>query len=108
MKHTSLLAALLLAAASLGLAGEASATTYCNIGPTKDGFVALRAGPSASSRLIAKMRVGDEIQAHSESKGKWMKATWYKGGRFKGGGPTYDPSNGVGWVYSPLITEDCG
>lgn len=97
-----------IALALLATATEAGATTYCNIKRTKDGFVALRAGPSASSRLVARMRAGDEIQAHSESQGKWIKATWYKGGRFKGGGPTYDPPNGSGWVHSSLIEEDCG
>ena len=89
-------------------ATESVATTYCNIKQTKDGFVALRSGPNASSRLVAKMRVGDEIQAHSESRGKWIKATWWKGGRFKGGGPTPDSSNAAGWVHGSLIEEDCG
>lgn len=98
----------LLAAASIGVASEASATAYCSVMQTRDGFVALRAGPSASSRLIAKMRVGDEFQAHSESKGKWMKATWYRGGRFKSGGPTYDPPSGCGWVHLSLIGDECG
>jgi hypothetical protein len=89
-------------------ASSANATVFCDINPTKDGFVALRAGPSPSARLIAKMRVGDEVQAHgSDSIGKWTHVTWWKGGRFKSGGPTYDPSTGGGWVHESLIS-DCG
>ncbi len=98
-----------LAAALLAIgAGAASATTYCNVKPTRDGFSALRADASASSRLVARMRVGDEFQAHSESRGPWIKATWWKGGRFKNGGPTYDRPNASGWVHSSLVPEDCG
>jgi hypothetical protein len=90
-------------------AGQASATTYCNVQRTKDGFTALRANPSASSRLVAKMRVGDEFQAHSESRGQWIKATWWKGGRFKTQRDVgYDPPNASGWVHSSLVPEDCG
>jgi len=57
-----------LVALGLGLAlggvacGAAGAqTVHCHILPTADGFVALRAGPGAGTRMIARLRPGDEV-----------------------------------------------
>ncbi|MET0606251.1 MAG: SH3 domain-containing protein [Beijerinckiaceae bacterium] len=95
--------------AALLTATDAGATAFCNIRSTSDGFVALRAGPSGTARLVARMRVGDEIQAHSDRRGMWIKATWWKGGRFKQPRDAgYDPPNGSGWVHGSLIEDDCG
>ncbi len=55
----------LAAAAVLGAlaasSSEASATACCEVLRTKDGFVALRKGPSPSARLIQKVPSGREI-----------------------------------------------
>ncbi|WP_342362256.1 SH3 domain-containing protein [Terrarubrum flagellatum] len=106
LSRAALVALLLTAACATG----AQATTFCEIKPTRDGFVALRADPSLDARIVGRMRVGDEIMVHSESRGRWIKATWWKGGRFKVQREAgYDPANGVGWVHQSMLAEDsCG
>jgi hypothetical protein len=107
--------ALLLAAVVVGAwlapASPARATTFCDIRKTSDGFVALRAGPDAKAPLIARMRVGDEVQVRDDiaSRGGFMFVTWWKGGRFKvKRAAGYDPPDRDGWVREILIAEECG
>jgi hypothetical protein len=94
-------------------AGPADATIYCSIRKTRVGFVALRAAPNAQARLVARMRVGDEVQTH-ERQGDWEFVTWWKGGRWKGGRfeaqrhGGYDPHNGQGWMLQRFMADDCG
>jgi hypothetical protein len=94
------------------VATPASATLFCDIKKTPDGFVALRAQPNRTARLVARMKVGDEvlISGAIEPRNGWVHVTWWKGGRFKvehpGGG--YDKSDGEGWVYSNLVEDECG
>lgn len=106
-------AALLLFA---GLAGgallaiePAAATVFCDVKKTRDGFVALRTSPNPKSKLVARMRFGDEVQAITTggNLNGWMQVIWWKGGRFKSGGPTYDASSGKGWADRRFIDE-CG
>src|SRR5258708_1075582 len=86
------------------VAAPASATLLCDIKKTSDGFVALRAQPHRTARLVAWMKSGDEVLISSgvEPRNGWAYVTWWKGGRFKkdhpGGG--YDKPDRKGWVYS--------
>lgn len=88
----------------------AGATLYCDIKETPDGFVALRAGPSASFEMIEKMRPGDEILLGQGKAGKWIEATFWRGGRFATGpNPVGDPATAKGWMHEDLIADDsCG
>src|SRR4051794_3230119 len=87
----------------------ASATVYCDVNKSRDGFVALRTAPSSSAKLVARMHVGDEVQPDDTVPRRhgWAYYTWWRGGRFKGSGPAYDPPNGRGWAYERFIGE-CG
>ena len=89
----------------------ASATTFCHIKKTKDGFVALRAGPGPATKLLHRMRPGDEVLPSSiEEQGDWVKVTWWRGGRFRlSKGGAGDPPSGTGWMNRKLIEDDsCG
>jgi hypothetical protein len=84
----------------------ASATMYCSPKRTADGFVALRAGPSPSAKLIGRMRPGDEVLMGSRQRGHWAEATWWRGTSRVDRG--YDAGHaGRGWVNTRLIEEDC-
>ena len=113
MRSTSLMAVLSAGLIGVGLLGiaPAAATEFCNVRKTRDGYVALRASPDPKAKLVARMKVGDEVLGDSTVdivKG-WMYVTWWKGGRFKSGRPDgYDKPNGKGWVYSKLVDELCG
>jgi hypothetical protein len=101
----------ILAASLLPPASPVRATTFCDVRRTSDGFVALRAGPDAKARLVARMRAGDEVLVRDDvaSRGGFMFVTWWKGGRFKVKRDTgYDPSDGEGWVRETLIADECG
>jgi Bacterial SH3 domain len=82
-------------------AAPASATAYCDILPTRDGFVALRNGPSSSAKLIRRMKAGEDVQIDSteRQRGGWMKV-FYTG-----------PDRSLmlaGWVNRRLIARECG
>jgi hypothetical protein len=82
-------------------AGPASATAYCEILPTRDGFVALRDGPSSSARLVRRMEAGEDVQIDStvRQRGGWMKV-FYTG-----------PDRSImqpGWVNRRLVARECG
>lgn len=100
-----LLAALPLVAAFLVAAAEpASATVFCNILKSHDGFVALRAAPNADSRLVARMKEDDEVQM-LESKGRWMQVThWHGDQRLD---PKTRGNTRTGWVNKRYVSE-CG
>ena len=74
----SVTAATLLAYAAFGIL-PVSATTFCTIKKTSDGFVALRAGPGVTTRLIARMKANDEVMVGLKEKGNWMEVTWWRG-----------------------------
>jgi hypothetical protein len=103
-------AAAMLAALLLLPAARAGATAYCEIRQTSDDFVALRAGPSATTEMLEKMRPGDEILLGQGRVGKWVEVTFWRGGRFTSGrNPDGDPATAQGWMHEDLIAEDsCG
>lgn len=88
-------------AAMLAAASSASATAFCEVKPTPDGFVALRAEPKAGSRLLVQVRGGDDVQIDSTRKARagWMPVI-YRGPAREG--------NVVGWMRASLIARDCG
>ncbi len=91
--------------------GAASATEFCNVKKTADGFVALRSGPSAGAKLIGRMKVGDEVMLDNtvaSAKG-FTRVTWWQGGRFKSANASQQAKpSGQGWVNSKLLEDDCG
>ena len=89
-----------------GAAPEAGATTFCPVGKTRDGFVALRAAPAATARIVARMRPGDEFLPMVEEKGPWVKATYWRGAERLTRG--YGAHRAVGWVHKSLIPDLCG
>ena len=107
MVRPALLAGL---AAAVLSASPARATAFCDIKPTKDGFVALRDGPSPASRILHRMRPGDEVLLGTERAGPWIKVTYWRGGRFRTGrNPTGDPPTSIGWMNRVLLAPDsCG
>jgi hypothetical protein len=85
---------------------SASATSFCPLKPTQDGFVALRSGPSPSARLIGRMKADDEVQLGESRKGDWIQVTWWRGEDRLARG--YDKVAGRGWVHRRLVAEECG
>lgn len=71
--------ALLVLSALLLHAGDASASLFCLVPETADGFVALRAAPGAQGRLILRMRAGDEVQIIEGGRGGWSKVRHWPG-----------------------------
>jgi hypothetical protein len=83
------------------LSTPAHATAYCEILPTRDGFVALRDAPSAEGKLLRRMKPGEDVQIDStvRQRGGWMKVIY--------SGP--DRSlNQPGWVNRRLVARECG
>ena len=91
-------------------AQQASATIYCDIGKSAAGFAALRAGPSDSTKLLQRMKPGDEVLVGLGRAGDWMEVTYWRGGRFASGkNPQGDPPTAKGWMRSNMVDEDrCG
>lgn len=102
------LAALALAAA-LG-PSPASASLFCEIRPTRDGFAALRAGPAPDAALLHRMRPGDEVMIYPGRRGRWIEVAYWRGGRWRTGtNPAGDPVTAVGWMHEALLKPDsCG
>ncbi len=107
MRHV--LSAILLGAMTCGLSVPVGATEFCEIPKTRDGFVALRSGPSTGSAIVARMRVGDEVMADAEAapRNGWVRVSWWKGGRFRPEGYAFDKPSGKGWM-SRAFMRDCG
>jgi Bacterial SH3 domain len=89
-----------LAAMLLGGA-PASATSYCDVLPTRDGFVALRDAPRPAAQLIRRLKTGETVQIDSTEKlqGGWIKV-FYTG-----------PDRSLmqpGWVNRRLLAQECG
>jgi hypothetical protein len=79
----------------------AGATAYCDVMPTRDGFVALRNGPNPSAKLVHRMKSGESVQLDrtENARGGWIKV-YYVG-----------PNRSViaeGWVNGKLIARECG
>ena len=61
------------------LGDAAKASLFCLIPETADGFVALRAAPGAQSRLVLRMKAGDEVQIVEGGGGGWSKVRHWPG-----------------------------
>lgn len=101
-----ILPAIALALMTMLLAAPAHATAFCNVPRTSDGFVALRAGPSADARLIARMRVGDEVMIGLERSGRWQQVTYWRGQTRHGDGGF--ALGRQGWMHQRFVGEECG
>jgi hypothetical protein len=96
-----------------GVHATAEARYACTAKRTPDGFVALREGPSARNKLIARMKRPELIQLLHPDKdevvrsGDWLFVRWYAGTRRTADHiPTVDATKGrPGWVHGDLI--DC-
>ncbi|HRE20765.1 MAG TPA: SH3 domain-containing protein [Rhabdaerophilum sp.] len=86
-------------------AAPSSATAFCHLKKTRDGFVALRAEPTSYSRLLARMKPKDEVLVGLKQEGDWVEVTWWRGNdRHRKG---YESFTGRGWVHVKLIEEEC-
>jgi hypothetical protein len=101
------------AAALLAASGSAEARYACAVKPTRDGFVALRAGPSTQRPIIARMKVHEMVGLLHPDKeeivrsGDWLFVRWYPGTRRTADStPDMDEKKArAGWVRDSLI--DC-
>ena len=85
--------------------GKAQATSFCPVDETRDGFAALRAGPFAEARLVARMKAGDEVRLAGSPQGPWQQVEWWRGDeRLQ---PPGRKARAGGWVNRRLIGE-CG
>jgi hypothetical protein len=98
--------ALALAGGLTLIAQPASATAFCNVKETADGFVALRAAPDAKAKLVGRMSADDEVMIGLGKKGSWVEVNWYRGDERHTKG--FGAVSGRGWVNSRLIDEECG
>ncbi|HRE19728.1 MAG TPA: hypothetical protein PKW21_01670 [Rhabdaerophilum sp.] len=93
----------ILAFVGLMLAGTlpAAATAFCEVKPTKDGFVALRAKPDAGAKLLIKVKSGEDVQlddTRKVTKG-WQPVIWRGADR---------TGNTAGWMRASLLSNECG
>lgn len=88
---------------AFALASPASATSYCEVVKTKDGFAALRATPGASGKLLAKMPSESMVLLRGQERSGWAKVAWCREGQ-----PEQDCKGQIeGWVNKKLI-DVCG
>ncbi len=92
------------------VAAPAEASLFCEIKPTRDGFVALRAGATPEARLVQRMKPADEVLLGQGKRGAWVEVTYWRGGRLVEGGPPEGKApTATGWMHSALIARDsCG
>ena len=88
----------------LGVAANtAHATSYCEVVKTSDGFAALRASPSASGKLLAKMPSESMVLLRGGERNGWARVAWCKSGM-----PEQNcVGKQEGWVGKRLI-DVCG
>jgi hypothetical protein len=84
----------------------ARASLFCEIPKTPDGFVALRAAPDAKSRIVVRMRAGDEVQLLEGKQDGWLEVLHWRGDS------RLDPDKNAadtrrGWAHRRYIKE-CG
>jgi hypothetical protein len=90
----------------LAAAQPAAATVYCTILKSPDGFVALRAGPGADAKLVAKMRAGDEVLAMDGNKGRWWPVVHWRGDDRHH--ETRRNNTRKGWMHGRYMSDMCG
>ena len=85
--------------------GAAHATAYCEVKPTRDGFVMLRAAPAAAAKPLARMAPGDEVMLLPERRAGWVRVRWWRGDERLSRG--FPHARGEGWVHAALL-DVCG
>ncbi len=97
--------AIVFAAALLG-ASPASATLFCPVMSTRDGFVALRDKPSMEGRIVVRMKSSDEIMLTNDEENGWIKVLYWPGDtRLAKGYGTHRS----GWMHRRFVPKDeCG
>ena len=91
------------------MSNPASAMILCWVKKTPDGFVALRSGPNADSRMIAKMRGGDIVWGDPDRtvrpRNGWTYVNWVKQSTYDKTMSANAKIDGKGWVRESLIEE---
>lgn len=109
MKHTPLLKSILLITVMCLVCAQsipASASLFCYVKQSPDGFVALRKAPRVTASIVGRMKVGDEVQIGLGRSGNWIEVFWWHADdRLTKG---FDKKAGRGWVNRRLIESDCG
>ena len=83
----------------------ASATLFCPVLKSPDGFVALRSGPGTHFPIVARMKQDDEVQVLDGRKGAWTQVRhWWGGERLE---PATREKFRGGWAHRRYI-GDCG
>ncbi len=107
MRHHLLRAAIAAAVLTLPLAAMAEGES-CELAPQKDGFVALRDGPSPSAKLVARMDPKGAVIPRTKEPG-WRRGTWIKVSYWRPG-IEFDEAfakGPVGWMNEKLH-QGCG
>ena len=101
----TLLLGLAVAAIALASAAPSQATLFCPVLKSPDGFVALRSGPGAHFRIVARMKEDDEVQVLDAYKGPWTQVRhWWGAERLE---PATRDKFRSGWVHRRYV-GDCG
>ena len=93
--------------AMLSAAGAmpAQASLFCEVVKTRDGFVALRASPDASAKMLARVKGGSEVFLAGEKRNGWEKVKyWPAGDRLTKGEAARTMT---GWINGKLV-DLCG
>jgi hypothetical protein len=92
---------------------RALATYVCTVQPSPDGFVALRAKPSADGEILAKGKEGEALVIQQRANGDWIEdGSWVQVFHFPGEvipekeAPDYNLGR-VGWMHRRYVS-DCG
>jgi polynucleotide 5'-kinase involved in rRNA processing len=99
----------IIASVAATIASAAPEPIACELKETSDGFVALRSGPSAKTRLVARMKPNEVIAIErTESlelvmRGKWAKAEYFPGEEMPNPGEPGSEKIRRGWVNFDLI-----
>ena len=102
--------AVLALTATAALAGIGNS---CEVKETPDGFVAVRAQPSAKGALVAKARPGQMVEivtmrnGQPRSSGDWVRVRHYPGETIPDKGEPGFKDVREGWMYRRLI-DGCG
>lgn len=109
----AVLAAATVVALGLAASPAMALNAVCEVLPTSDGFAALRAGPSADARLIARMKTGHSVHLRARNQGEIIRSGPWTQVIYWPNGELYIPSQPefrtgrIGWVAQRLI-GDCG
>ncbi|WP_163595004.1 hypothetical protein, partial [Klebsiella pneumoniae] len=68
----AVLAGTVIVATLFAAQAPASATAFCAINQTSDGFVALRAAPDRNAATLARMKTGDDVMLRAGRRGAWQ------------------------------------